>query len=167
MAIVAALMAAGLVTAARRDRSALPRPASETPQDTIYRMYDYAKDGEVGLYLACYDGPAGEELRKRIGAMDKRKASDYLIESQSRVKGIAISSLSPVGRPDVSPLREFEVTLVFADRNELQMLTLERRRGGWVITSLGRSQYQRPWVPYNSPAAAQGPPAGAESTPQP
>lgn len=119
----------------------------QSPQDAIYSMLDAARDGDVDEYLQFYTGQIRATLDQAVAEKGKRGFAEYLQSSNEPIKGIAITEPERLS-PDSAKAR---VEYVFADRNEVQMMYLERTRGKWLITAVENTQRVKTLVPYGTP----------------
>src|SRR5262249_15554586 len=109
-------------------KPAAPKP-DPTPQDAIYAMLDAARLGDVKTYLAAYTGQMETALKQSIAETTESGFAKYLKDQNVAIKGIAISE------PQTLTDREVKVRVeyVYQDRNEAQMMFLEKAAGGWRI----------------------------------
>jgi len=143
--------ALGLVAA----KKAVWRPASilgtttaaATPQDTIYRMLDAARDGDVRAYLNCYTSQMESSLRQIVKEKGEPSLADYIRAFNASVKGVAIQEPRPAGDNEVRVRVEF----VYGDRNEAQIYDLQRSAGQWRIATQENTQGVKTIVPYGTP----------------
>jgi putative IMPACT (imprinted ancient) family translation regulator len=142
--ILALGAALGQKTGWRFGRSAL-QPAS--PQDAIYGMLDAARSGNVTAYLARYTGPMLASLQASVRETTETAFSAYLRDSQSAIKGVAVID------PQVTSDREASVRVeyVYQDRNEVQIMRLEKADGQWRIASVDGAERVKTLVPYGTP----------------
>src|SRR6478609_3028548 len=110
-----------------------PRPATAkpdpTPQDAIYAMLDAARVGDVNTYLASYTGQMEASLKQSIGETTESGFAKYLKNQNATIKGIAISEPQQLTDREV----KIRVEYVYQDRNEAQMMFLEKGPAGWKI----------------------------------
>lgn len=119
----------------------------DAPRETIYAMLDAARDGDVAAYIDCY---AGEMVRRLEQSRDEMSADGfaaYLKVRNAEVKGIAINEPEEASETRV----RIRVEYVYADRNEAQILYLERAGGGWKIVGLDNAERVPTLVPYGTP----------------
>ena len=128
-----------------------PKPAAPkadpTPQDAIYGMLDAARVGDVKTYLASYSGQMETSLKQSISETSESGFSKYLKDQNASIKGIAISE------PQTLTDREVKVRVeyVYQDRNEAQLMFLEKAPGGWRITRVDSTERVKTLVPYGTP----------------
>ena len=117
------------------------------PRDTIYRMLDAARDGDVEAYLSCYAGELESRLRQSRNETTTEGFSAYLRERNHAIKGIAVSEPAAVSSKKV----RVRVEYVYADRNEAQQLYLENQGDGWKISGVSAAVHVETPVPYGTP----------------
>jgi hypothetical protein len=117
------------------------------PQDSIYGMLDAARAGDVKAYLSRYTGQMEASLKQSVSERPEAAFRDYLRSSNAEIKGVA------VGEPKALSDREVEVRVeyVYQDRNEVQLLYLEKLRGSWKIARIADAQRVKTLVPYGTP----------------
>ena len=141
-----AILATALgVTLARRN-DWRNNPTDATPEDAIYAMLDAARKGDVPRYLAAYAGPMEASLKQSIAESSKSAFSQYLIETNATLKGVAVTAPEPP-TPREAKLR---VEYVYQDRNEVQFMYLEKLPT-WKITRVETAQRVKTLVPYGTP----------------
>jgi hypothetical protein len=118
-----------------------------TPEETVYAMLDAARAGDVDRYLAHYSGQLREALEQAVEERTRAGFQRYLRESNAPVKGIAVARPEKLA-PDAVKTR---VEFVYQDRNEIQLVYLERVGGRWFITRLDAAQRVPAAVPYGTP----------------
>ncbi len=140
------------VVAIRRTGWQAPWPsmapqADPTPQDGIYAMLDAAREGDVGKYLAAYTGAMERSLRQSVAEATEAGFARYLKETSAPVKGIAITE------PQTLTDREVKVRVeyVYQDRNEVQLMYLEKVGREWRIARMDTAERIKTLVPYGTP----------------
>jgi hypothetical protein len=143
--ILALGAALGQKTGWRFGRASPNAPSS--PQDAIYGMLDAARSGNVAAYLACYTGPMLASLQQSVRETTEAAFSGYLRDSNSSIKGVAVSD------PQISSDREASarVEYVYQDRNEVQIVHLEKAAGEWKIARVESAERVKTLVPYGTP----------------
>jgi hypothetical protein len=121
------------------------RPAE--PRDTIYRMLDAARAGDVNGYLACYGEPLRKQLKATQDEMTFSGFGKYLTERNREIKGIAISEAETLSATRV----KIRVEYVYQDRNETQDFHLGKLGGEWRITQIDGAERVETLVPYGTP----------------
>jgi hypothetical protein len=123
-----------------------PSPPS-TPQDAIYGMLDAARSGNVAAYLASYTGPMLASLQQSVRETTEAAFSAYLRDSNNAIKGVAIVD------PQITSEREAtaRVEYVYQDRNEVQIVHLERAGSDWKIARVESAERVKTLIPYGTP----------------
>jgi hypothetical protein len=127
-------------------RAAAPKP-DPTPQDAIYAMLDAARLGDVKSYLASYTGQMEASLSQSIAETTDSGFAKYLKDQNASIKGIAISEPQPLTDREV----KVRVEYVYQDRNEAQLMYLEKTAGGWKISRVDGTERVKTLVPYGTP----------------
>ena len=135
--IATVLLLAGLLAIALLRRQ--PRPAAG-PKDAIYAMLDAARAGNTSAYLAQYTGTLAAQLHQAVTAA-------YLKSSNAEIKGIALSEPQFISDREASVRLEY----IYQDRNEVQMIYLDRAGGGWKIARVDSAERIKTLVPYGTP----------------
>jgi hypothetical protein len=146
--MVAGLGALLLRNAGWQAPSVVPQPRVDpTPQDAIYAMFDAARDGDVGKYVANFTGQMEASLRQSVAEQGEAGFARYIRESNAPVKGIAIME------PQLLTDREVKlrVEYVYQDRNEVQVFYLEKQGSAWRIARLDAAERIKTVVPYGTP----------------
>lgn len=127
-------------------RPAAPK-AEPSPQDAIYGMLDAARAGDVKSYLSSYTGQMDAALKQSLAETTEAGFSKYLTDSNAAVKGIAIAE------PQTLTDREVKVRVeyVYQDRNEAQIMYLEKGASGWKIARVDGAERVKTLVPYGTP----------------
>jgi hypothetical protein len=127
-------------------RPAAPKP-DPTPQDAIYAMLDAARLGDVKGYVASYTGQMEASLRQSIAETTDAGFAKYLKDQNASIKGIAISE------PQTLTDREVKVRVeyVYQDRNEAQLMFLEKSGTTWKISRVDSTERVKTLVPYGTP----------------
>jgi len=137
--------ALGFVIARRGRSTTSPSVKETTPQDAIYAMFDAARDGNVGKYLASYAGPMESSLKHAIA--ESPDFGKYLKDSNAAIKGVAIVDPEQVTNVEVKARVEY----VFQDRNEVQYMFVDKTPGGWKIVRVDSAERVKTLVPYGTP----------------
>lgn len=122
-------------------------PADPTPQDAVYAMLDAGREGKVPEYLAAYTGQMADSLRKSAAEQGDAAFSAYLRGSNAPIKGIALQEPQALTNREV----KLKVEYVFADRNEVQWMYLEREGKMWRISRVDAAERIQTLVPYGTP----------------
>jgi hypothetical protein len=125
---------------------AQPKP-DPTPQDAIYGMLDAARAGDVKSYLTNYSGQMSSALQQSIAESTESKFAQYLKDSNAAIKGVAISEPQQLTDTQV----KVRVEYVYQDRNEAQIMYLEKQSGVWRITRVDSTERVKTLVPYGTP----------------
>ncbi len=136
----------GIAIARRTNMRPQPQPDA-APQDTIYKMFDAARAGDVGAYLARYSGQMRNYLNEAVIEKGKPAFSTYLKSSNAEIKGLVVFEPRPVSEGSV----QVRVEYVYRDRNEAQTMFLEKRPGGWAIVRIDGEERIKTLVPYGTP----------------
>jgi hypothetical protein len=152
MLTVAVLLAALAVVLIRKTNWRVPEPAagqieSQGPQDTIYSMLNAARAGNVKAYLANYTGQTEAALRQTLVESKEPEFAKYLRDSSSSLKGVAVSEPQTITDQEA----KVRVEYVYQDRNEVQMMYLEKRPSGWKISRTDGDERVETLVPYGTP----------------
>lgn len=121
------------------------KPAA--PRDTIYAMLDAARDGDVSAYIDCFSGEMASRLEQSRDEMTQEGFASYLKERNAEIKGIAINEPEPASDDSV----RIRVEYVYADRNEAQLVYLEKDSKVWKIVGLDSAERVPTLVPYGTP----------------
>lgn len=124
-------------------------PAGPTPQDTVYAMLDAARAGNAAAYLRHFDGELAASLRQSAAEQGDARFAEYLKASHAPVKGIAVSEVP--GTPGAAGEARLRVELVYADRNEAQVMHLAKAGAEWKIIKLQTASRVKTLVPYGTP----------------
>jgi len=122
------------------------RPAAgATPQDTVYRMMDAARDGDVPAYLDCYTGQMESGLRQIAKEKGDEALAQYIRNFNASVKGVAIQEPQSTGDREV----RLRVEFVYRDRNEAQIYYLQQS-GSWKISRQENTEGVKTLVRYGT-----------------
>jgi hypothetical protein len=138
-----------LVAAARsgwRPAAIIRSATPVTPQDTVYRMLDAAREGNVRVYLSCYTGAMETSLRQIVKEKGEGSLAGYIRAFNASVKGVAIQEPQTVAENEV----RLRVEFVYGDRNEAQIYYLQRAAGEWRIARQENTEGVRAIVPYGT-----------------
>lgn len=145
----------GLFLAVRDGRTGksnpVPPPAPQTtPQEAIYAMFDAARSGNVEEYAAQFNGAMASSIAQAIAEQGRARFAAYLEKTHGPVKGLAVDAPQQVSNREATARVEY----VFADRNEAQLVHLERPGEGkaWKIARLDKVERVKTVVPYGTPA---------------
>jgi hypothetical protein len=150
IATVLILAGALALVAAKRNNWRVPATATSpaiTPQDTVYRMLDAAREGDVRAYLNCYTGPMESSLRQIEKEKGEASLAGYIKSFNASVKGVAIQEPQSTAENEV----RLRVEFVYADRNEAQIYYLQRSAGKWQIARQENTEGVKVIMPYGAP----------------
>jgi hypothetical protein len=128
-------------------RGVTSRAAPMQPQDAIYAMLDAVRDGDLPKYLEAHTGPMEASLRRAAAEIGEARLLQSLQEKNSPVKGIAIQEPQRLSEREVKARVEY----IFADRNEVQLVYLEKAGERWKIAKVETAQPIDAPVPYGTP----------------
>ena len=140
---LAALVVAGAIALARFPRSKPPAG----PADAVYAVMDAARAGNVKAYLECYAGGMRSSLEQAARESNEGAFARYLRETNATIKGMAVSEPQAAGDREASVRVEY----VYQDRNEVQVMHLEKTERGWKITAVEGTARVKTLVPYGTP----------------
>jgi hypothetical protein len=148
--IVTVLVLVALVTVgvARKSRWRVSEPqAGQDPQDAIYAMLGAARSGDTKTYLASFSGPMEAALRQTITESTEPGFAKYLRDSHAAIKGVAVSD------PEKTPEGQAKVRVeyIYQDRNEAQVMYLEKGPRGWKISRADGDERVKTLIPYGTP----------------
>jgi len=116
-----------------------------TPQEAIYAMLAAARAGNVEQYLAHYTGQMEQALKR--ARSDSPDFSKYLRDSNAGIKGSTVWEPEFVSENEAKARVEF----IYADRNEVQTMFLEKSASGWKISRVDSAESVKTLVPYGTP----------------
>lgn len=122
-------------------------PAGQDPQDTIYAMLGAARAGDTKAYLANFSGPMEAALRQTLAETTEPGFAKYLRDSHAAIKGVAIAD------PEKTTDSEAKVRVeyIYQDRNEAQVMYLEKGPRGWKILRADGDERVKTLIPYGTP----------------
>jgi hypothetical protein len=92
LAVLAATLALAML---RRGAAPAHTPvAPPGPEDTVYAMFNAARDGQVKAYLAVFADPMLASLRQALAEATVAEFANNLRAANAGVKGIAVSGLT-------------------------------------------------------------------------
>ena len=140
--LTAGLLLAVLGTAvARRSASSV-----QDPQSAVYALIDAERAGNVPAYLALHSGAMQAELRQVAAESGAAAFGRYLRDSHAAIKGVAVSD--PRVADSSATVR---VEYVFQDRNQAQVVYLEKTSGSWKVVRVESDQSMQALIPYGTP----------------
>lgn len=120
--------------------------AGQDPRDTIYAMLNAARTGNVKAYLASHTGPMEATLRQLRLETTEADFAKYLQDSNAAVKGVAVSDPRITGMTAT-----VRVEYVYQDRNQTQMMQLQKVAAGWKIYRADSDELIKTLIPYGTP----------------
>ena len=124
--------------------AALVERSEPTPQDAVYAMLDAGKEGDVEKYVSSHTGQMEQSLRRTIA--ESPDFAQYLRNSNAAIKGIAVTEPEWLSDTHV----KVRVEYVFADRNEVQFLFIEKTPAGWKIARVDSARHLETPTPYGA-----------------
>jgi hypothetical protein len=121
--------------------------APAEPQDAVYAMLAAARAGDVNAYLACYTGQLQATLRQAVKESTEPSFAKYLRDTHAAVKGVAVSDPKKIGEQEAT----LRVEYIYEDRNEAQIVSLEKGPAGWKIARAGSADRVPALIPYGTP----------------
>ena len=119
-----------------------------SPQDTVNALLDAARSGDWRAYLDLCTGAMRVTLDQTVSEKGGIGFRDYLKSRSAELKGLAVFDPKPVSDTEV----QIRVEYVYEDRNETQLLTLEKAGAGWKIARMENAERVKSLVPYGTPA---------------
>jgi hypothetical protein len=126
--------------------TATSRPVTQ-PQDAIYAMLDAVRDGDLPKYLEAHTGPMEASLRRAAAEIGEARLLQSLKEKNAPVKGVAVLEPERLSEREMKARVEY----VFADRNEVQIVYLEKAGERWKIARVDGAQRIETLIPYGTP----------------
>ena len=135
---------------------------TDKPEETVIQLFDAARRGDVPAYLSLLAEPLKTELQTAGAQRGGSASPGNLSESVAGVKGFAVTRSSEPALQGVA----LDVELVFADRNEKQRFVLVQEQGGWLVSSIGKADVQKPDFAYGTPVFGElgGPDSAAPAS---
>jgi hypothetical protein len=147
LTLIVLLVALGVIIG-RRPGSKTPAAGPEpAPQNTVYGMLDAARAGDVKSYVDFYTGQMQASVRQAIAEAGEAGFARYLKESNAEVKGVAMAEPQTLTEREVM----IRVEYVYQDRNEAQVMYLERTAASWKIARVDGMERVKTLVPYGTP----------------
>jgi hypothetical protein len=116
----------------------------ENASDIIWRMFSFAKYGDVEGFLKCYTGESLAVLQSNRRDWKDQGFREYIKEYAQDVKGVSIIN----GTEENEGKRVFEVEVVYAERNELHTVFIQKTNKGWKIVKILKPVIIKPAIPY-------------------
>jgi hypothetical protein len=105
-----------------------------------------ARVGDVNRYLASYTGPMRVALQRSLDDSGNAAFARYLQSLDVGVKGLAVRVESRSERE-----AKARVEYVYQERNNVQVVYLEKERGVWRIARTEGDQTVNAAIPYGTP----------------
>jgi hypothetical protein len=121
--------------------------APPEPQDAVYAMLAAARAGDVKAWLACYTGEMQATLRQTVKESTEPGFAKYLRDTHAAIKGVAVSDPQRIGEQEAT----LRVEYIYQDRNEAQIVSLEKDPAGWKIARAGAAGRVPSLIPYGTP----------------
>ena len=121
--------------------------APPEPQDAVYAMLAAARAGDVKAWLACYTGEMQATLRQTVKESTEPGFAKYLRDTHAAIKGVAVSDPQRIGEQEAT----LRVEYIYQDRNEAQIVSLEKDPAGWKIARAGTAGRVPSLIPYGTP----------------
>ena len=112
----------------------------------VYATMNAARAGDVSRYLAGYTGPMQVALQRSLDDSGRAAFARYLESLDAGVKGLAVSVEVGGGRE-----AKARVERVYQERNEVQVVYLEKERGAWRIARTDGDQAVKAAIRYGTP----------------
>ena len=121
--------------------------APPEPQDAVYAMLAAARAGDVKAWLACYTGEMQATLRQTVKESTEPGFAKYLRDTHAAIKGVAVSDPQRIGEQEAT----LRVEYIYQDRNEAQIVSLEKGPAGWKIARADTADRVPSLIPYGTP----------------
>ena len=105
-----------------------------------------ARAGDVNRYLAGYTGPMRVALQRSLDDSGSAAFARYLRSLDAGVKGLAVWVESSGERE-----AKARVEYVYQERNDVQVVYLQKERGVWRIARTESDQPVKVAIPYGTP----------------
>ena len=124
-----------------------PAPtAEEAVTAAVYDAMNAARSGDVTRYLNGYTGPIRDALQRSLDESGKPAFVRYLKSLDNGVKGLAMFVESAGAREATA-----RVEYVYEDRNDVQIVHLEKIGEAWRIARTGNGQQVQAAIRYGTP----------------
>ena len=120
--------------------------AEEAISASVYDTMNAARAGDVKRYLAGYTGPMRSALQRSLDESGSAAFARYLQNMDAGVKGLAVS-VESTGEREAKARVEY----VYQDRNNVQVVYLEKEQGVWRIARTEGDQSVTAAIPYGTP----------------
>ena len=150
LAVTVLLGALGVGMARKGGRSegaaAPAATAEEAISASIYDTMNAARSGDANRYLAGYTGPMRVALQRSLDDGGAASFARYLQSLDAGVKGLAVW-VESIGEREAKARVEY----VYQERNNVQVVYLEKERGIWRIARTEGDQTVKAAIPYGTP----------------
>ena len=148
---VAALLGALAAGSARKagwfeGAVAPPVTDEEAISAAVYAAMNAARAGDVSRYLSGYTGPMRVALERSLDDSGRAAFTRYLQSLDAGVKGLAVTVEVGGGRE-----AKARVERVYQERNEVQVVYLEKERVAWRIARTDGDQAVKAAIAYGTP----------------
>ena len=129
------------------DRVAPSKAAAAEPRDAIYESLDAVREGNLARFIDGHTGEMESSLRRASREVGDARLLESIQAKNALVKGVAIQEPERISDREVKARVEY----VFADRNEVQIVYLERVGERWKIARADGAQRIETLIPYGTP----------------
>jgi hypothetical protein len=119
---------------------------SDSPEDSIYAMLDAARAGDTKTYLDFFSSPVRDQLQQVIKENSEPKFAEYLQAQNTAFQSVAVSLADRASESEVTARVEY----VYANRNEVQSLSLRKEDSRWRIFKIAGADQIKTLVPFGS-----------------
>jgi hypothetical protein len=119
---------------------------SERPEDAVYAMLDAARAGDTKTYLDFFSSPVRDQLQQVIRENSEPKFAEYLKAQNTAFQSVAVSLADRASESEVTARVEY----VYANRNEVQSLSLRKEDSRWRIFKIAGADQIKTLVPFGS-----------------
>jgi len=112
----------------------------------VYATMNAARSGDVSRYLTGYTGPMRVALQRSLDDSGNAAFARYLRSLDAGVKGLAVWVESSGERE-----AKARVEYVYQERNDVQVVYLEKEKGVWRIARTDSDQPVMAAIPYGTP----------------
>ena len=124
-----------------------PASAAAQPQDAIYESLDALRQGDLPKYFDAHTGVMEASLRAAVVEVGEARLLESLQARNAPVKGVAIEEPERLSDREMKARVEY----VFADRNEVQIVYLEKLGESWKIARVDGAHRIETLIPYGTP----------------
>jgi len=118
----------------------------ETPEDIVLAAYEAARNGNIDEYLSYFSPTMQKSIKRTISEMQEEKFSEYLIQSNAPIVGLAVSDRTDL----MENVVRIRVEMVYRDKNEEQRYFLEKKQGKWKIVEVEATKQIKTIIPYGT-----------------